>query len=69
MPRANPPGITPSQAALANWHNKVQLLEAWEQQEIEQCYKLISSIMQIYQASAMLAVTRAALEIGQTLDQ
>jgi hypothetical protein len=65
----NPPAYNPSQAAIANWKNQVALLEPWEQEEIDRCYQMINSMMRIYQASAMLAVTRAALEIGQLQGQ
>ena len=53
----------PSQA-LQNWHNQVAKLEPWEQQEIDNIYKTISALLTIYESSAALAVTRAALEIG-----
>ena len=61
--------ITPAQAAIANWKNQVALLEPWEQEEIDRVYKTINALLQIYQSSAMLAVTRAALEIGQLTGQ
>lgn len=59
------PQFTPAQLALANWKNKVALLEPWEQQEIDNIHKTITALLHIYQSSAALAITRAALEIGQ----
>ena len=59
------PTFSKSEVAIANWKNQVALLELWEQEEIDRVYKTITALLQIYQSSAMLAVTRAALEIGQ----
>ena len=64
MSASNTQPYNPTQAALQNWHNQVQKLEPWEQAEIENVYRTISALLTIYQSSAGLAVTRAALEIG-----
>lgn len=62
-------GHSPAELALVNWRNQVGLLEQWEQDEIETVYKIINSLLATYQSSAALAVTRAALEIGQLQGQ
>ena len=67
--RSHPPQYTPSQLALQNWHNQVGLLQQWEQDEIEAVYKMLTTILFAYQSSAALAITRAALEIGQLQGQ
>ena len=42
----------------------MELLEAWEQEEIECVYQQINAILHTYQSSAALAVVRASLEIA-----
>ena len=56
--------ITPAALALQNWKNEVAKLDAWEQGEIEGIYQQLNKLLQIYESSAALAITRAALEIG-----
>lgn len=67
--RSNAPSVTPSLLALDNWHREVGKLEQWERDEINNIYNVLSNMLHTHQSSAALAITRAALEIGQLLGQ
>jgi pantothenate kinase len=67
--RSAAPQYTPSRLALQNWHNQVALLEQWEKDEINDIYTVLNNLLHTHQSSAALAITRAALEIGQTLGE
>ena len=67
--RAHAPLYTPAALALQNWRNKVELLEEWEQEEIDTVYTMLTALLNTYQSSAALAILRASLEIGQLQGQ
>lgn len=63
------PQIRTPEEALAEWHEKVALLEEWERTEIELVYHHLTQIMNDHQSSAALAIVRMSLEISRLQQQ
>lgn len=65
MPTTPQPQIRTPEECLAEWHEKVALLDRCEQGEINIVYLYLVKLMNDHQSSAALAIVRMSLEISR----